>query len=141
MGIGNADDKEVVAFAGFTGDGLGPGCVLPRDDVDRPRFLLVRMSFERGRRFGGSFDRVFGRSPIGLCVVPRLPSRRRRSFGLFSVLFGLGDEIEDGRRFASGAGDNPGQLRGEFAIGAVIGRDQEAFEIGHESFCVQLLTL
>src|SRR5271166_3054205 len=84
-GIGNANNKKVVALARFIGDRLWPARGLPSDDVHLPRLLLVRMSVERGRCFGRALDRLFGTLSIRLCVVRRLASRRRRSFGFFRV--------------------------------------------------------
>lgn len=66
-GIGNANNKEVVTFAGFIRDCFRPGRVLPGDNVDVLGLLLARIRFERGRRCGGAFDRLFGMLPIRLC--------------------------------------------------------------------------
>ncbi len=57
------------------------------------------------------------------------------------LLIQLVGEIEDGRRFAARAGDKPGKLSGEFAVGAVVGGEQQAFKIGHKTLGVQLLPL
>ena len=65
-GIGNAHNKKVVPLAGFIGHGLRPFRGPAGDDVGLPRRLLVRLSFERGRCFGGAFDCRFGTSAIRL---------------------------------------------------------------------------
>jgi hypothetical protein len=96
------------------------------------------MIFERGRCCGGALDRHFGAFSIRLCALHRLASGHRRSFEFFRVLFCFGSKIEDGRGFARGTGDDTRKLRGEFAVGAVVGGNQESLEIGYKSFCVQL---
>ena len=40
--------------------------------------------------------------------------------------------VDDGGRLAAGAGDDAGEPVREFAVGAVVGGQQQAFEVGHE---------
>jgi len=51
-GIGNADNKKVVALAGFISNRLRPGRGRTGDDVDLPRLVLVGTSLASRQSFG-----------------------------------------------------------------------------------------
>ncbi len=151
--FGDADDQKIVALARFAGDRFGiVRLLLPGGDLDAAGLLLVRMRFERRRGLGGlSRPAVSNRPPFdsSAAVLWSEELLSGLAAGFSCSLFALPRflvapalaQIEDRGRLAAGAGDGADQPRRKFAVGAVVGGEQQPLQIGHEALGVELLAL
>ena len=119
----DAEDQQVVALARLLGDRVvGRRFRLPGQDVDGIGRGLVVLAWR------GGLDGLRGR-PHDALHLGRLVGARR-----------LG-QVEDRHRHAAQAGEQAGETGGEAALGAVVGGQQQALQVGDEAPGLERLAL